>query len=398
MNAETHPFTSAYPELGTGPVPVEPYISKDYFERECAQIFARTWINVGCEEQIPNPGDYFVRELAVCNTSVIVMRGKDKRVRSFHNMCSHRGNPVAWETQGTCKGLLVCNFHGWSYDTEGKLAYVTDEERFFNVDRAKNGLTAIATDTWEGFIFINLAPEPRESLAEFLGPAAAAMDGYPFSQYSYTYVYEVDDGVNWKVLTEAQLEGWHVPVLHKKTLAKSVVNKGELFRHAALQRYGRHALVSSHAPEVYTPTPVTAVSMKYGVGTFDAFSVESENSGNRDMKWHGAFDLYHVFPNMFLGLLRGTYFTYNIWPLAVDRSMWEIRVFYPPAANAGQLFSQEFGKAGIRDTLREDAFTHEKIQSVLKSGAKRQFHLQDEELVVRHFLRVVDDYVQGNYE
>ena len=251
MNAETHPFTSAYPELGTGPVPVEPYISKDYFERECAQIFARTWINVGCEEQIPNPGDYFVRELAVCNTSVIVMRGKDKRVRSFHNMCSHRGNPVAWETQGTCKGLLVCNFHGWSYDTEGKLAYVTDEERFFNVDRAKNGLTAIATDTWEGFIFINLAPEPRESLAEFLGPAAAAMDGYPFSQYSYTYVYEVDDGVNWKVLTEAQLEGWHVPVLHKKTLAKSVVNKGELFRHAALQRYGRHALVSSHAPEVY---------------------------------------------------------------------------------------------------------------------------------------------------
>ena len=101
---------------------------------------------------------------------------------------------------------------------------------------------------------------------------------------------------------------------------------------------------------------------------------------------------------MFLGLLRGTYFTYNIWPLAVDRSMWEIRVFYPPAANAGQLFSQEFGKAGIRDTLREDAFTHEKIQSVLKSGAKRQFHLQDEELVVRHFLRVVDDYVQGNYE
>ena len=397
MNAETHPFTSAYPELGTAPVSVEPYISTDYFQRECEQIFRRTWINVGCEEQIPNLGDYFVRELTVCQTSVIVMRGKDNVVRSFHNMCSHRGNPVAWEERGTCKGLFVCNFHGWGYDTQGKLAHIMDEGRFFDVDRAKNGLTEIATDSWEGFIFINLAPEPRESLAEFLRPVAEAMDGYPFSEYSYTYLYEVDDGVNWKVLTEAQLEGWHVPVLHKKTLARSAVNQGEMFRHAALQRYGRHGLVSSHAPDVYSPTPVAAISMKHGAGTFDAFSVEAPQDGKRDMKWHGAFDLYHVFPNMFLGLLRGTYFTYNIWPLAMDRSIWEIRVFYPPARNAGQLFSQEYGKAGIRDTLREDAFTHEKIQSVIASGAKKHFHLQDEELVVRHFLRVVDDYVQGNY-
>ena len=69
----------------------------------------------------------------------------------------------------------------------------------------------------------------------------------------------------------------------------------------------------------------------------------------------------------------------------MDRSVWEIRLYYPEPQNAGQVFAQEFGKCGIRDTLMEDAFTHEKIQSVISSGAKTHFHLSDEEHIVRHF-------------
>jgi len=308
-------------------------------------------------------------------------------------MCSHRGNPVAWEERGHCNGLFVCKFHAWSYDTEGRLARITDEDRFFDVDPADNGLTPVATEVWRGFIFVNLADQPRETLAEYLSPVAEAFAAYPFEQLAFSYVYEAEESVNWKLLTEAQLEGWHVPYLHQKTLARSAANSGQLFRHAALKRYGRHAVVSSHAPESYEPSPVAAVAMRFGAGSFDAFAVEDGKRDGEGMQWHGAFDLYHVFPNLFVGLLRGSYFTYNIWPLAVDRSIWEIRLYNPPATNAGELFSQEFGKCGLRDTLREDAFTHEKIQSVLLSGAKRVFHLQDEELVVRHFNQVVRDYV-----
>ena len=111
------------------------------------------------------------------------------------------------------------------------------------------------------------------------------------------------------------------------------------------------------------------------------------------MEWHGAFDLYHIFPNLFIGLLRGSYFTYNIWPVEVDRSTWEVRLYYPQPRNAGELFALEYGKCGLRDTLREDAFTHEKIQSVIASGAKKFFHLQDEELAVRNFYNAVVHYV-----
>ncbi len=85
-----------YPELGTGPVSIEPYISREYFERERELIFRKVWLNVGRVEQIPTPGDYFVKDLAVCNTSIVIVRGDDGKVNAFHNMCSHRGNPVVW--------------------------------------------------------------------------------------------------------------------------------------------------------------------------------------------------------------------------------------------------------------------------------------------------------------
>lgn len=102
-----------YPELGTGPTPIEPYISREYFEREQAPIFRKVWLNVGRVEQIPNPGDYFVKDLAVCKTSILIVRGKDGCVRAFHNMCAHRGNKLVADTSGTCKGLFTCKFHGW---------------------------------------------------------------------------------------------------------------------------------------------------------------------------------------------------------------------------------------------------------------------------------------------
>jgi len=393
--ADSYRFTHEHPELGQEPSDTDRYYNPEFFAKEREKIFKQCWLSVGRADEIPEPGDYVVREVKVCNTSVLIVRGKDGVIRAFHNMCSHRGNPVVWDDKGRCPGLFVCHFHAWSYDTEGNLASITDKDRFFDVQNEGNGLTPIAIDSWEGFIFINLNPEPKESLEDFLSPVSDAMKGYPFDKFKFTYLYKADENVNWKLLQEAQQEGWHLPYLHKNTLAKAATNKGELFRHAAVKCYGKHGMVSSHAPKDYKPTPAAAVSMKFGTGTFDAFAVEDELEDHQEMKWHGAFDLYHIFPNFFIGLLRGTFFTYNIWPVSVDESIWEVRFYYPEAKNAGELFALEYGKCGLRDALREDAFTHEKIQSVIASGAKKVFHLQDEELVIRNFNHVVSEYVKG---
>ena len=106
-----------------------------------------------------------------------------------------------------------------------------------------------------------------------------------------------------------------------------------------------------------------------------------------------AFDSYYLFPNFSIFVFDGMFFTYHFWPLAVDRTVWETKTYYPAAANAGQHFSQEYAKCALRDTWLEDLSTLENIQSTLSSGAKTHFILQDQEILVRHSYKVVADYV-----
>jgi len=102
-------WTEHYPELGTAPVNYSDSIDPTYYEAERAAIFKRTWLNVGRVERLPRTGSYLTRELAAAGTSLILVRGKDGRIRAFHNICRHRGNKLVWndypneETAGTCR-------------------------------------------------------------------------------------------------------------------------------------------------------------------------------------------------------------------------------------------------------------------------------------------------------
>ncbi|MFT5132756.1 MAG: phenylpropionate dioxygenase-like ring-hydroxylating dioxygenase large terminal subunit [Gammaproteobacteria bacterium] len=384
--------TAKHPHLGTGPIPIAPSIDPATFEAEREAVFRRCWINVGRVERIPEANDYFVRELEVCYTSILVVRGKDEVVRAFHNMCSHRGNPIAWDKQGKCNGTLACRFHGWVFDTAGKLVRMSDEANFFDLDKKKLGLSPIHTEIWKGFIYIHLADKPEQSLLEFLGPVADALDTYPFEQLTKREWYSCHETVNWKVLLDAQLEGWHVPFLHAKSLAKTTGVAGILLRHTTLDALGPHGIVGTDPPPAYSPSPLDEISLEYGIGVFDAFAFgEPRHTDKALYKLKGAMNLYFIFPNVIMGLMHDCYWMYNIWPVAVDRSIWEIAANTLPPRNAGEWFSQEYNKVGLRDTLMEDAATHEKIQKVLRSGAMNHFHFQDEELVLRNFHHAVDE-------
>ena len=87
-------FLSRYPELGNAPIPVYPYLSTEYYEKEIASIYMQDWLCVGREEEIPQPGDFKVKRLDFARTSVILLRGKDGKIAAFHNVCRHRGNKV----------------------------------------------------------------------------------------------------------------------------------------------------------------------------------------------------------------------------------------------------------------------------------------------------------------
>jgi len=73
-----------HPELGTGSVSTEPYLSEAYFELERDAVFRRSWLNLGRIEEIPEVGNFITKDIAVCNASVIVVRAHDGTIKAFH--------------------------------------------------------------------------------------------------------------------------------------------------------------------------------------------------------------------------------------------------------------------------------------------------------------------------
>ena len=119
-----------------------------------------------------------VRELEHAKASIILVRGNDNKIRGFHNSGSHRTNRIAYAPSGNAPKGFTCRFRGWNYGTDGTLNFVPQDDLFPELDLSYNGLTPVATDLWEGSVFINLDPKPEETLAEFLGEFANSYAGF----------------------------------------------------------------------------------------------------------------------------------------------------------------------------------------------------------------------------
>lgn len=386
-----------YPELGTGPISLAPYVSRAYFEKERDQLFRKLWLNVGRVEQIPAAGDYFVKELRLLETSIIIVRDRDNGIRAFHNMCSHRGNQLVWDTRGRSR-RFVCKFHGWAYGLDGALRGVTDERNYFDLERTCLGLTPVAVDTWEGFIFINLAPEPEQSLADYLGAEfRASVSGFPFADLAENCVaWHTEVNANWKVVKDAFQEVYHIAVLHHKTIGAVYASNANPYANALdFTLYPPHGRISLAANPDRKLTPVESLANQYGP------MVLQQNNDHRNRRPdgvnptgypHWSFDGLALFPNCLVYVSQNTYLTHIFWPLSENRTLWEIRTYAPKARNLAARFSQEYGKVTFRDTLLEDGSTLERTQSMLGSGAKREIYLQDEELFIRQHHKATEMY------
>ena len=106
-------------DIEHGHIGREVYVNEDIYVQEREQIFARAWLFVGHESQVPNPGDFVVSRMG--EEEVILVRDrKDKRLHIFLNSCRHKGMKVCRYDDGNAL-VFTCPFHGWSYDTDGRL-------------------------------------------------------------------------------------------------------------------------------------------------------------------------------------------------------------------------------------------------------------------------------------
>ena len=393
------PWTTQHAELGTGPAPIDPYISPAYFELERERIFRRVWLNVGRLEDIPQPGDYFVQDLAVGKTSILVVRGQDGTVRAFHNVCKHRGNKIVWDERGSCQ-RFACKFHGWTYAPDGRLIGVPEEEMFFDFKKSEHGLTRVATDICGGFIFIHLDPHPRETLSQYLGEAATVLTEFPFAELPVCYSYKAELKCNWRAARDSQLEAYHAKSLHARTVPDFFANADNPSLHTLdIKLYRRHSMLSGYGNRHQTPTPVEVLASQFGAmlsseatGSFLERLPPSVLNPTRNPNW--SFDLYYIFPNFHFLLFGGFCLTHHMWPLTVDRSVWEARLYLPQAENAAQWFSREYTRCVTRDVWLEDGSTLENVQRGLASGALSHTPLQDQELLIRHANKLAEDFIE----
>src|SRR6202030_2164435 len=87
-------------------------------EKEMDLFFARRWLPVAREEDLPAPGAFIVRNIGA--ESIIITRDSDRTIRAFHNVCRHRGAELLEEEKGSTD-VIQCKYHAWTYSLDGKL-------------------------------------------------------------------------------------------------------------------------------------------------------------------------------------------------------------------------------------------------------------------------------------
>lgn len=396
-------LTLRHPELGTGPVSTRPYWCPEFHQGELDAIFRRTWLYAGRVEEIPEPGDFFVKTIPTFEMSIIVVRDKEGRVRAYQNVCQHRGNQVEQRERGNCRRFR-CRFHGWAYGLDGRLIAVPDAEGFHELDRSEKGLPEVALGTWEGFIFINLQPEPDIDLESFLGQQARDLVGYPFHKGRHHFQFQGEVNCNWKSMIDSFCETYHVPHLHDKSITHTLAGPdNRAGRLIDVRLKGPHRTMSVGGNVRYQPKPVQALGYRFAPGP----SVTSGGSDaheplpkglNETRAPNWAIDVTVFFPNLIIVISSGMYFTHQMWPLGPDRVVWQMRGYLRTAETAAQRFGQENAMVELRDAVLEDANTLERVHRAMRQGLLPEVVYHDHELGLRHHHHTVVNWVEAYRE
>jgi choline monooxygenase len=194
-------------------MPAEIYRRPDVLELERERIFAREWLCPGLAAEIPNPGDYLT--FSINDQPIFVVRGPDRTIRSFSNVCRHRMMRLV-EERGSCR-TIVCPYHGWSYGLQGELLGAPHMKQSPGFQPATLGLPPIRTEVWDGWIYVTLADD-APSLGDRLAPLHALVGRYGTAGYVPIVTQDYVWRTNWKLLTENFMESYHLPIAHRKTL------------------------------------------------------------------------------------------------------------------------------------------------------------------------------------
>jgi carnitine monooxygenase subunit len=187
------------------------YSDPEFHRIEMERVMRPAWQIVCHASDIPATGDY--HSLDFLGESIVVIRGEDGAVRAFANVCRHRAMRLVEGPRG-CVRKLVCPYHAWTYELDGRLSGVPMRADYPALDPSRHGLAPIELEIWRGFIFVRLAGG-GPSVAGMMAPYEADVAPYRFEALeAIGRVTLRPRAVNWKNVADNYSDGLHIPVAH----------------------------------------------------------------------------------------------------------------------------------------------------------------------------------------
>ena len=330
--------------------PVANYRSSERFGRELT-ILRRFGVPFCPSAALAEAGAFVAREAA--GTPLVAVRGSDGRVRVFRNACRHRGMQLA--AGSGCTRAFVCRYHGWTYNLEGRLRHIPHEQGFPGFDKEAHPLVAVTAAERLGLVFVTQeGPGEEDESLGGLGKLIA-----PDQRLFATS--ERDFEVNWKILLEGFIEGYHIKSTHPETFLPYGFDNLNV-----IDIFGRHSRVTYPFQRIKKLAKMPPAERRVdGLLTY----------------------VYHLFPNVLITVLSRHTNVVVLEPVAVDRTR---QVTYTltngggddPAALVEAKRDADFvGTTGAA----EDRAVVQAIQRGLASEANQVFTFGHYESAIVHF-------------
>ncbi|OFW98159.1 MAG: (2Fe-2S)-binding protein [Alphaproteobacteria bacterium RIFCSPHIGHO2_12_FULL_66_14] len=332
--------------------PVANYRSEARLVAEIEKVLKRSPTPFCPSAALPEAGSYVAREAA--GTPLVVVRGTDGKVRAFRNACRHRGMQVAGGSG--CSKAFVCRYHGWTYNLEGRLRHIPHEDGFPGFDKEAHPLVPVTAREHLGLVFVTQSEslpgdESLDQLDELIGP-----DQRVFATA------ERDFEVNWKILLESFIEGYHIKSTHPESFLPYGFDNLNV-----IDLFGRNSRVTYPFQRIKKLAKIPPQKRRVeGLLTY----------------------VYQLFPNVLITVLSRHTNVVILEPLAIDRTR---QITYTltnggggddPAALAEARRDAEFvGTTGAA----EDRAVVQAIQRGLGSGANEAFTFGKFESAIVHF-------------